>query len=99
MEFFKKLREVLILLALAALFVLIMSPKSWGEPYEYLREYAHPIVCKPITIVNDITVIADEKDWVTLEWKDFVAIAKDKLLFRHMEKIVAVPMVGYICQQ
>jgi hypothetical protein len=93
------LREVLILLAMAALFVFVMSPKAWSEPYDYLRTYAHPIVCKPITVVDDIVILADEKDWVVLEWKHFVAIAKDKLLFRYMEEIVAVPMTGYICQQ
>jgi len=66
--------------------------------YADLKEYPHPIVCKPITVVNNTTVIADKNEWITLEWKDFIALAKDKLLFRHMEQIVTVPMKGFLCQ-
>ena len=67
-----------------------------------LRDYDHPLVCKPVIIRNGVTFIADQKDWITLPWKDFKGIS-DRLLFKHLDGLFKVPLStdnsGYVCSQ
>ena len=67
--------------------------------YADIKDYEHPLICKPITVMDGVTVISDESEWIILPWKDFVSLGKDKLLFKHLDKLVVVPMKGYICEQ
>ena len=67
--------------------------------YADLKDYPHPLICKPVIVRDGITVVSDKADWITLPWSDFLSVGKDKLLFKHLDDVFAVPHVGYICEQ
>jgi hypothetical protein len=64
-----------------------------------IRDYPHPIVCKPFVEKDGIVLISDKEYWVFLPWKDFVAIGKDRLLFKYLDGIFEIPHKGYVCDQ
>ena len=97
-RYIKMMKSILFLLSLSALLVFAWSPKSYGDPYDALRDYKHPIICKPVVVTNGITVIGDKSTWVELPWKDLLAIS-DRLLFRYLDGAFEVPHTGYVCMQ
>ena len=78
---------------LLAIVLLLISHVTMGDD---LKDYPYPIVCKPKVVVDGVILI-NKKNWITLEWRDFVSLGKDKLLFKYKGKIVEVPMKGYSC--
>jgi hypothetical protein len=77
-----------------------MTQDSYGQ--DHIRDYPHPIICKPIIERDGIIVVSEEDEWVTLPWKDFIAFGKDKLLFKYLDGIFTIEKgmrtKGYICE-
>ena len=63
-----------------------------------LKDYEHPIVCKPILQTLEHWIEPPEKHWIVLKWDTFIAIGENKLLFKYDGWIVQVPMDGYRCR-
>jgi len=64
-----------------------------------LKDYPHPIICKPIIQTLENWIEPPEVDWIILKWSTFVAIGEDKLLFKYDGWIAEVPMEGFSCSQ
>ena len=70
-----------------------------ADDLDHLRDYPHPIICKPILERDGMEIIADKDKWIVLEWSEFLVIGNNRLLFKHNGKIKAVPMEGFRCGQ
>ncbi len=89
--------KILILLLLVTTQVTADDRQMSEEGLELIRNYPHPIICKPIVKVDGVYIISDEDKWRIIPWATFVRMDADFLYFRFRDDIMPVPLKGYIC--
>lgn len=64
---------------------------------EDLRDYPHPIVCKPFVKTDSGVVMAEQDKWVILTWATLEEITEGTLIFKTRDGDFYIPAAGYIC--
>ncbi len=79
-----------------ALFIMIAVAKA---DLESLKDYPHPIICKPFVEKNGIVSIGAQSTWVIVTWASLEDITEDTLIFRNKDGVFYIPAKGYSCSQ
>jgi len=66
---------------------------------ESLKDYPHPIVCKPFVKAETGVIMAEQDKWVILTWAQLDEINEDTLIFKTKDGVFYVPAKRFICSQ
>ena len=62
-----------------------------------IREYKHPVICKPVIKKDGLTIIGERDTWIVLPWATLETLDDKKMVFKTKDGKFTVPTTGYIC--
>jgi len=66
---------------------------------ENLKDYPHPIICKPFVKTDTGVTVAEQDKWVIVTWAELDEMTEDTLIFKTRNGDFYIPAAGYICSQ
>lgn len=72
---------------------------AYADDIENLRDYPHPIICKPFVEIDGGVAIAEQSEWVILTWASLEDITESTLIFKNKDGLFYVPSRGFVCSQ
>ncbi len=91
--------EKILKILLRVIFVLGVLWTTTAADIENLKDYAHPIICKPFVKTATGVIMAKQDTWVILTWASLDEITEKTLIFKTKDGDFYVPSAGYICSQ
>lgn len=88
--------KVKILFVISALFLIVYSAYS---DIDNLRQYPHPIICKPFVKTSTGVRMAEQNKWVILTWASLEEITEKTLIFKTKDGDFYIPAAGFMCSQ
>ena len=87
------LRIWILTIAVGILFVGI----AFADELDHLRDYPHPIICKPIVEKDGVIIVSPQSEWIVLPWARLESLDPEKLVFKTKDGLFTMPSPNYVC--
>ena len=61
-----------------------------------IRNYPHPIICRPVKMIDGVRHLGDE--WVILTWAQLETLTREKIVFTTKDGKFVFPNKDYSCR-
>jgi hypothetical protein len=79
--------------------IVFLATQVQADELDGLRDYPHPIICKPFVEKDGVVSMGEQETWVIVTWASLEDITETTLIFKNKDGVFYVPAKGFLCSQ